>query len=401
MAAAAKARPDLVEPVDGTQIMTRITGDPYTNVDVRNRAEMKDRAYEAVDQVAAWEITDKGKSDIAGRLARDHGHVARLILATGSDAYKRAFTKAMTGQEALYTPEERDAVSRAMSLTDAEGGFAVPFPIDPTLIITGDGTTNPVRSIARIENITSDSWQGVSAGATAFSWDGEVAEVSDDASTFAQPAVPAHLAQGFVPFSIVIGMDYPNFAGDVGKLMAEGKDDLESVAFVTGTGSDQPTGITVAMTGAGNEVDSATTDVFAIADVYTVFETLGPKYRARGTWLGNIAALSDIRQFGTADSFSFSGQLTDAIGGNILNKPIMEASAMDGVITALADNKYLVFGDFSNYVIADRAGFRMELVPHLFATANNLPDAQRGFYGYWRTGGDSINDAAFVQLDVT
>jgi predicted phage gp36 major capsid-like protein len=40
----------------------------------------------------------------------------------------------------------------------------------------------------------------------------------------------------------------------------------------------------------------------------------------------------------------------------------------------------------------------IEYIPHLFNTANNLPDGRRGWYMYWRTGADSINDTAFRLL---
>jgi predicted phage gp36 major capsid-like protein len=42
----------------------------------------------------------------------------------------------------------------------------------------------------------------------------------------------------------------------------------------------------------------------------------------------------------------------------------------------------------------------VELVPHLFATANNRPSGQRGFYAWWRVGADSVNDAAFRLMNV-
>ncbi|PWG74840.1 phage major capsid protein, partial [Enterococcus hirae] len=88
---------------------------------------------------------------------------------------------------------------RAMSLTDNAGGYLVPFQLDPTVIITSDGSTNPVRQIARKVVATGDTWNGVSSAAVSWSWDAEAAEVSDDATTFAQPSIPIYKAAGFVP----------------------------------------------------------------------------------------------------------------------------------------------------------------------------------------------------------
>ena len=39
----------------------------------------------------------------------------------------------------------------------------------------------------------------------------------------------------------------------------------------------------------------------------------------------------------------------------------------------------LVVGDFSNFLVAQRAGMSVELIPHLFATGNNRPSGQRGW----------------------
>jgi len=60
-----------------------------------------------------------------------------------------------------------------------------------------------------------------------------------------------------------------------------------------------------------------------------------------------------------------------------------------------------VYGDFSNYVIADRVGTTVEFIPHLFATGNNRPSGQRGWYAYFRAGADSVNDGAFQLLNAT
>jgi predicted phage gp36 major capsid-like protein len=46
----------------------------------------------------------------------------------------------------------------------------------------------------------------------------------------------------------------------------------------------------------------------------------------------------------------------------------------------------------------DRLGARLEFIPHLFHTSNNLPSGQRGWYLWKRTGADLVNNSAFVHL---
>ena len=378
--------------------------DPYEDRLDGPPGELRGRALKAVEETNSFELEDRNKERITHILERKddkYGNIAKLVLATGSRDYKEAWTKAITGREMALTDKERSLLARAMSQTDGSGGFAIPFPIDPTLIQVGDGSSNPFRQISRVEQITTDTWQGLASTQMTASWDAEAAEVSDDTTTYTQPQVTAHKAAAFVPASIEIVGDYPNLVGDLGVLFEDAKMRLEATAFATGTGSGQPFGIVTAIDGTGNDISSAATDTFAVGDVYTVHETLGPRYRDRATWVANVAIINDIRQFGTADSHAFSVHLTEDAPLRVLGRPIVESSAMDGSITALADNNVLVLGDFSNYLIADRVGFNVEFIPHLFATGNNRPDGQRGFYAYWRVGADSINDDAFVLLNVT
>lgn len=387
------------------------SNDPFDLSDVRMfgpgvAAELRGRAMSAVEDTerAGYELTP----DQAERLdwllrSKDdkNGTIAKLVIGTGSNAYKGAFVKYLRGASSQWSAEERDAVERAMSLTDGSGGFAVPFPIDPTLIITGAGSTNPFRQISRVEPITTDSWQGVSAGATAFSFDAEATAVSDDTSTFVQPSVPVHKAQGYVPASIEIVGDYPGLAADLQRLMSEGRDDLEATAFATGTGTNQPTGIVTAIDGAANDINTATADVLAVADIYTVQNTLGDKYQNNASWVMNKAILNDVRQFGTSNNYhGFTVDLSDGSPTQLLGNPVYKSSAMDSSQTATATNHLIVYGDFRNYVIADRVGFSIEFIPHLFNGATpSVPTGQRAWYAWWRVGADSVNDAAFVLLD--
>lgn len=59
----------------------------------------------------------------------------------------------------------------------------------------------------------------------------------------------------------------------------------------------------------------------------------------------------------------------------------------------------LLYGDFTNFVIVDRVGTTMELVPHLFG-ANQRPTGQRGALLWFRTGSDVVIPNAFRLLDV-
>jgi len=364
--------------------------------------ELRARALSAIEQMRGMsQARREGATKIIEEFDNDKGTISRMALATSSPEYMRAFAKAARGQEHTQTPEERDAVQRAMSLTDAAGGYLVPFQLDPTVIITSDGSLNEIRRAARRVVATGDTWYGVSAGETSWSWDAEVAEASDDASTFAQPSVPIYKGVGFVPISLEALQDEQNVSNEVGRLLARGKDTLEATAFATGSGSGQPTGIVTALTGGASEVASAAADTFAIGDVYNLQGQLPAGYRSGASWLANNLIYNLVRQFDTAGGAGMWERIGNDRPPELLGRPAYEAEAMDGTITAAAENYVAVFGDFMDYVIADRIGITVEFIPHLFATGNNRPSGQRGWYAYFRAGADSVNDGAFRMLNVT
>lgn len=371
--------------------------------------ELRARALSAIEAMPG--ASDNIRSAATGILERFDtvdSRIARHVLVTSSPAYLRAWSKMATGKQDSLTVDERRAIAdvdryRAMSLTDSSGGFLVPFQLDPTVIITSAGSRNDIRQAARQVVATGDVWHGVSSAAVQWSWDAEGSEVSDDSPPFAQPTIPVYKAAGFVPITIEALADEQNVAQEVGRLLAQGREDLEAVALITGTGTGMPTGIVTALSAdpGSSVVNSKTADTFALADVYALHGALPARYRNNAKWLSNNLIYNLIRQFDTYGGAGLWTTLGNGTPPNLMGYPNLEAEAIDGTIDAGAENYALIFGDFQNYVIADRLGMTVEFIPHLFHTANNRPSGQRGWYAYYRVGADSVNDSAFRMLNIT
>ncbi|MGW0131897.1 phage major capsid protein [Streptomyces sp. NPDC003299] len=364
--------------------------------------ELRARALSAVEKMAgANDAVRAAGTQILEQWDDSDSRISRLCLATSSPEYLRAWAKVASGRGHMIAPEEQKALERAMALTDTAGGYLVPFQLDPTVIITANGSRNQIREAARTVVATGDVWNGVSSGAVAWSWDAEASEVSDDATTFAQPSIPIYKAAGFVPISIEALEDEANVTQEVARLLSFGRDVLEAAAFVSGTGVGQPTGIVTALTGTPSVVTPTTPETFAAADIYKLDGALPSRYRTGASWLANRSIYNLVRQF----DVNGGAQLWERIGADVppqlMGRPALEAEDMDGSFdpTATADNNLLVYGDFSNYVIADRVGMTVEFIPHLVG-ANRRPTGQRGWYAYYRVGADSVNDAAFRMLNV-
>ena len=371
------------------------------------------RIVESIDYLA-----DEHKQEAFRKLEKVSdpiGIIPNLIYRTGKQDYITGFGRLINNQGPLMTPAESAALREAqdyraaMSLTDANGGYGVPFMLDPTIIWTNDGAINPVRRYARQVSITTDSWNGISSAGVTASFDAELAEVSDDSPTFAQPTVTVRKAQALVQASIEITQDFPNLQGEIVAAFADAKDRLEATVFWSGaSGSNQPIGIETALAGGTSIVAQAAGEAMTVADIYAVHQALAPRYRMgnRVAWTAEASTINAMRQFATANNYH--AFLTDLGGGQpaqLLGYPLAEWSAMDANsavnAAATATNHLLLLGDWSNYLIADRIGATVEYIPHLLNTSNNLPSGKRGWYFTWRVGADSINDDAFSLLAVT
>ncbi|MFD7978887.1 phage major capsid protein [Streptomyces sp. NPDC059071] len=363
--------------------------------------ELRARALCAVEKMrGADDRIRSTATDIIERWDDKRGTIARMALATSSPEYLRAWSKMASGKGHMLSPDEQRALERAMSLTDNAGGYLVPFQLDPTVIITSNGSINQIRQVARSVVATGDVWNGVSAGAVTWRWAAEASQAGDNAPTFAQPTVPVYKADGFVPISIEAMDDADNVTMEVGRLLAFGKDTLEAAAFITGTGSGQPTGIVTALTGTSSIVTSTTTDTFASGDVYKTDTALPGRYRPNAAWLANRGIYNAVRQFDSSGGTNLWERIGADMPPQLLGRSALEAEDMDGAVNAGQENYVMVYGDFSNYVIADRIGMTVEFLPHLVG-ANQRPTGQRGWYAYYRVGADSVNDGAFRMLNVT
>jgi HK97 family phage major capsid protein len=345
----------------------------------------------------SFDLEDDGEEGRGARAAAAH------ILTASSPEYIRAWSKAFrtgvrTGQPDVTALQ---VLQRAASLTDASGGYAVPVPIDPTLIVNTDGNVNPIRSLATVKNVTTNKFKVINVGAVSASYDDEAEEVSDDTPTWGADEISVHTGRGFIPFSLEISMDYPGFMGDIQMLLRESKDDLEAQKFVLGSGTGEPTGIVTALTGTSYVVASGTADTFALADIYAMDTALPARWASNASWLANKAIYSSIRQAGGANLDDFWVGLRDGRPSSLLGYTPYDASYMDGVVNATQDNYVAILGDFRWYWIAERIGMSMELIPHMFGATARRPTGQRGVFAWWRNGADVVAHRAFRMLNVT
>lgn len=388
--------------------------DPFDSLEqVRGNAvpvaDLRARALTAIEQAPA-EVDDDERERATRLIERGdrHGRIARHMLLTGSPAYQRAFEAVLGGMqpwqldgeelEALrFADEHRRAINEG---TGAAGAFLVPFHLDPTIMLTNAGSTNPFRQIARTETITTNEWHGVSSAGVTAQWRAaEGTQVPDNSPTFAQPAVHIHSADAYLQASFEATMD-TNIASQVGMLLNDAKDNLEATAFAIGTGANQPFGVVTAVAAvAGSRVAGGA--AYDVADVYAVKDAIPPRWRSRASWVANDSIYTLTRQFasGTGPQHAFWADLGMDRPPLLLGRPVYESSAMDGTLAAASTNDILLAGDFSNYLIVDRVGMTVAYEP-LVKGANGRPTGEVGWYAFWRVGANVLIPDAFRVLRI-
>jgi HK97 family phage major capsid protein len=406
--------PANVENGDGARGgVIRTTDDPYDLTGIRTFGvsprevgrELRGRALKAIEVDRFLDDTQKQRATtLLERVDNRDGVLAKHMLVTGSEDYREAWAKLMTQVSPVLTEAEARAVeaARAMSLSGSAGGYAIPFTLDPTIILTSDGAINPLRQIAKVVEIVTDQWNGVSSAGVTAAYAAEAAEVADGAPTLAQPTMDVEKAHAFVPYSIEAGMDIANLAQSVAEMFQDAKDTLEATKFVlgVGSGSDEPTGVVTAVAAvSGSRVAATTNDSFGLPDLYKLVNALPPRHRPNASFLGEGAIYNLIRQFDTSGGAALWETLREGRPNQLLGKPAFEASAMDGAL-GTGDDDILLYGDFRKFQIVDRIGLAVEFIPHLFDTANNLPSGQRGWYAFWRNGAGVLDANAFRILRV-
>ena len=396
-----------LEKLKASERRTRAT--PFTGgVDGASFTELRDRALEVVEtegrDLAPRQLDHLDKLLRSRNAEVDGSVIARRLILSETDDYRSAFRKAVTDTAPVFTPDEAHAVAEFRAATEgtgSAGGFGVPVLIDPTIILTSGAADAPILAISRMVTITTDAWKGVSSSGVSWSYDAESAVVSDDAPAFAQPTIPVYMARGFVPYSIELGQDYPGFADEMAMLLGQGFVDLVAKQSCTGSGVASPTGIFTAMVNATNSpahVTVTTVGALGAVDVRAAWSSLPERYRPRATWVMSPSVLAKVSAFGNGLALSdFTVNLL-ADGTSVLTgRPVVVTDYAPSFTGTTGAENFAVVGDFSRFVVVQRAGMQVELVPTIFDASTARPTGSRAWFATARHG-HSVSDANGFRL---
>ena len=374
--------------------------DPFADLDgIRSESDMRARAVTALSEAryeGPFAIGDDERQAAVKVVERVSGAAAHA-LAFGQPEYMSAFRAWLTsGGQPIYTAAEAQAVRAALSLTSANGGYALPTLLDPTLIKTGTMTKNPLRRISRVVTGTQNVWNGVTAANVTTAWKSEGSAFTDGTPTLGAVSVTAAALTAYVTASYEIFQD-SDLQGQLPGLIGEAIDQAEGVAFVSGSGSNAPKGIITAVSGtAGSLVTATTRGSFtsaSIVDTLAVLNAIPVRYEDSATWVMNKATYRTIEQQMVGTGAVKVIEMADR--NDLLGSPVVRSSSVTATTTS--GNILAVFGDFSQFIVYDRIGVSLEFIPNV-VDGSGIPTGQRGLVAFKRVGSDVSDVNAFRLL---
>jgi HK97 family phage major capsid protein len=374
----------------------------------------RNRARRALDMavIPAAGLHGRSREDMQADIERvlvtrdDKAEFSQRMILTGSPAYMRAFGKLLSnmGERGLTDAESR-ALSQGTAASWNAGSYPVPYTLDPSVLLTSNGAVNPWRQISRVEQITGKEWLGVTSTGITVSRTSEATESSDNSPTLVQPGVQPTKVQAFVPFSIETEQDWGGLMAEITAMLTDAKDVEEATEFFSGSGTaPHATGILgSAGLSTAVRIKTVATAVTAVGDLYALEAAVPPRYIAGAQWVASRGAYNAFRVLFTANASSAGDgwvRPSQDRPAELLGYPAFEASAMSTGTTTTGQS-IAIMGDFkTGFIIVDRIGMDVELIPHLFGGSNRYPTGQRAIFAMWRNSSGLLAENAFRYLSV-
>lgn len=287
---------------------------------------------------------------------------------------------------------------------DDEGGYLAPVEWDRT-ITNKLVEVSPMRQIARVQTISKAGFSKLfNVGGTGSGWVGETA------------ARPETNTPEFKPLTFASGEIYANPAATQ-QILDDAEINLESwlaeevnaefamqegLAFISGNGTNRPTGVLTYVTGGANAaahpfgaiglVNSGAAAAITADGIIDLVYDLPSKFTGNARFILNRKTLGAIRKLKDAnDNYLWQPSYVAGQPSTLAGFPVTEMPDMPDVA---ADAIPVLFGDFSQgYLIVDRTGVRVLRDPY-----TNKPYVQ--FYTTKRVGGGLLNPEALRGLKI-
>jgi HK97 family phage major capsid protein len=296
--------------------------------------------------------------------------------------------------------------------SNPDGGFLIPEEVEQEIgRLARD--TSAMRRLARVIPTTSAEWKKhLWAGTASAGWVSETGARPETATPpLAELSFPAHELYANPKLTNLVLQDARvNLAEEIVTEITEAFRLLENVAWITGTGNNQPRGLlSYPITSAGDKtrplgtlqyvpsldatsfpaVTAAVSPVDSLINVQTALRT---EYRQNASWLMNSATAGVVRKFKKVDgSYAWEDSNKAGTPPTLLGHAVEYAEDMPDV----GANAFpIAFGDFrAGYYIIERAGISVLRDPYTLKGWTQ-------FYTTKRVGGGVFNSEAIKLLKI-
>lgn len=294
--------------------------------------------------------------------------------------YRNGFDKYIAGQEFA------DFKAAMTEGTAEDGGYTVPITYQNT-VLEKLNTLSRTRSISNVLSTTSTRNVPVEGDAPTFTWVDEQGTYGETKSTFGNKQINAHKLGGIIKVSDELLNDTAiNFEAYMANQIAKGVDKAEAPAFCNGDGVKKPIGYVTNLT-ATTDTTTAATNAITAGEVESIYYALPEAYRARATWRMNTRTLKKIRGLNDGNGVYFYREEIKSTM-TIEGKPVVIDESLPDMATGA---KFLVFGDFNYYQIADRGAMEIRRLNEKYSDTGMV-----GFRVTVRVDAKRMLDEAFV-----
>ncbi len=290
--------------------------------------------------------------------------------------------------------------TKALSVgSDPDGGYLV-TPTITSKIVTAIYESSPMRKLASIETISTDSLDLIDDhDQMAAGWTAEAASITDTATAqIAKRNIPTHemYAQPKATQRLIDDAEI-----DIEAWIAIKVADIfarkESTAFISGNGVGQPRGILTYAAGTAwgkiEQVNSGTAGQVTADGLIKVYYALKDAYARRASFLMNRSTVQAVRLLKDANNqYLWQPGLAAGTPDTLMGVPVAMASDMPAAASAALA---VAVGDFqAGYQIVDRVNIRILRDPF-----TDKPFVK--FYTTKRVGGDVVNYDAIKLLKLS
>lgn len=319
----------------------KFSGRPDLKPESKNVFSSKEQKLKLVEKIL--EPTDKGHyQDLETNEERTK------FLNTARNAY---FFKSLVRFAITKDPEHLAVVKALAEGTDDVGGYLTPTNFRAQLV--RDLRDLPImRNLVTVFPVTSDSTElPTLASDVKTSWGSENTTISTTTARFGTLSFTPFRLNTFMYTSRELVADSAiNVIQLITTLFAEAIGREEDRVIINGSGSGQPKGI-LQETLAG--IDNANVDADLADNIKRLPYRLGTRFRARARWVMNSLTLAQISQLkDTNGAYHFRAGLEQGDIKRLVSYEVMEQNDMP------LDT--ILFGDFSQYFLADRERVSVE-----------------------------------------